>query len=69
MLIPLLISSALAAVVSKIFYSEPLFYTNTTHWELEALFFYFLLAAYSWSLYNLFFKAQPNYQVLVFKDS
>lgn len=54
-LIPLLISSALAAVVSNIFYSEPLFYTNTTHWELEALFFYFLLAAIV-GVYTIYFS-------------
>ena len=42
--IPLLISSALAAVISKLLYSEPLFHTTTTGWEVEALFFYLLLA-------------------------
>lgn len=42
--IPLLISSALAAVVSRLLYSEPLFHTALTDWEVGALFFYFLLA-------------------------
>ena len=44
-LIPLLISSALASVVSKILYSEPLFYTSVTGWELSALFYYLILGA------------------------
>lgn len=43
--IPLLISAALASVVSKLLYSEPLFHTTVTDWEVEALFFYLLLAA------------------------
>lgn len=42
--IPLLISSALASVVSRLLYSEPLFHTALTDWEVGALFFYFLLA-------------------------
>ena len=42
--IPLLISSALGSVVSRILYSEPLFHTNATDWEVSALVFYLLLA-------------------------
>jgi len=42
-LIPLLIASALAAVVSGLLYSEPLFHTATTGWHVDALFFYLLL--------------------------
>ncbi len=43
-LIPLLISAAMAAVVSNLLYSEPLFHTATTDWEFNALFFYLVLA-------------------------
>ena len=55
MLIPLLISSALAAVVSKIVYSEPLFYTSVTDWDVKALLFYILLATIV-GIYTIFFS-------------
>lgn len=42
--IPLLISAALASVVSRLLYAEPLFHTASTEWEVSALFFYILLA-------------------------
>ena len=54
-LIPLLISSALAAVVSKIVYSEPLFYTSVTDWEVNALLFYILLAVIV-GIYTIYFS-------------
>lgn len=52
--IPLLISAALASVVSRLLYSEPLFHTVTTGWEVEALFFYILLAVIV-GLYTVYF--------------
>ena len=54
-LIPLLISAATAAVISKILYSEPLFHTTTTDWEVGALFFYLLLALLI-GLYTVYFS-------------
>lgn len=52
--IPLLISAALASVVSRLLYSEPLFHTASTEWEVEALFFYLLLAVVV-GLYSVYF--------------
>ncbi len=52
--IPLLISAALASVVSRLLYSEPLFHTATTEWEVEALFFYIVLAVIV-GLYTVYF--------------
>lgn len=50
-LIPLLIASALSAVVSRIIYNEPLFALVTNGWVTEAFWFYillgFLVGAYS----------------------
>lgn len=54
-LIPLLISSAIAAIVSNLLYSEPLFHTATTGWEIEALFFYFILAILV-GIYTVYFS-------------
>ncbi|MFZ4262184.1 chloride channel protein [Sphingobacterium sp. HJSM2_6] len=42
--IPLLISSALAAVISRVLYAEPLFHTAAIEWKVEALVFYVLMA-------------------------
>ncbi|PVH26526.1 chloride channel protein [Sphingobacterium corticibacter] len=42
--IPLLISTATAAVISRSIYSEPLFHLVTDDWVFSALFFYVLLA-------------------------
>lgn len=42
--IPLLMSAATAAVVSRLLYSEPLFHLVTDDWEIQALFFYLLLS-------------------------
>jgi CIC family chloride channel protein len=41
--IPLLIASATGAVVSKLFYSQPLFHLATDSWSLDAIPFYLLL--------------------------
>lgn len=54
-LIPLLIASALAAVVSKILYDEPLFYTTVTDWDVNALLFYLLLAVIV-GIYTIYFS-------------
>jgi len=53
--IPLLISSALAAVISRILYSEPLFHTAATDWEVSSIFFYILLAVLV-GLYTIYFS-------------
>lgn len=53
--IPLLISAALASVISKLLYSEPLFHTATTGWEVDALFFYLLLAVII-GVYTVYFS-------------
>ncbi|WP_235891193.1 chloride channel protein [Sphingobacterium lumbrici] len=53
--IPLLISAALAAVVSRLLYSEPLFHTAVTDWAVEALFFYILLAVIV-GVYSIYFS-------------
>lgn len=52
--IPLLISAALASVVSQLLYSEPLFHTASTEWEVSALIFYILLAIIV-GLYTVYF--------------
>ncbi len=53
--IPLLISSALAAVISRILYSEPLFHTSATDWEVGSIIFYILLAVLV-GLYTIYFS-------------
>jgi len=52
--IPLLISAALASVVSRMLYSEPLFHASTVDWNVGALFFYVLLAGLV-GLYTVYF--------------
>lgn len=52
--IPLLISAALASVISHLLYSEPLFHTASTEWEVGALIFYVLLAVVV-GLYTVYF--------------
>jgi CIC family chloride channel protein len=54
-LIPLLIAAALAAVVSKVLYDEPLFYTTVTDWDVNALLFYLLLAVIV-GIYTIYFS-------------
>lgn len=44
--IPLLIASASGAVVSKLFYSQQLFFLTTNEWSLNALPFYLMLGAF-----------------------
>lgn len=53
--IPLLISSASAAIISRLLYSEPLFYTTVTDWNVEALFYYLLLAVVV-GLFTIYFS-------------
>lgn len=53
--IPLLISSALAAVISRVLYSEPLFHTVATDWEVDAIFFYIILGVLI-GLYTVYFS-------------
>ncbi len=52
--IPLLMSAALASVISRLLYAEPLFHTASTEWEMSALFFYVLLAVIV-GLYTVYF--------------
>ncbi len=66
-LIPLLLSSAMAAVISKALYSEPLFHTSTTGWEFNALFFYFVLAILV-GLYSIYFSTLSQYVKRWFKS-
>lgn len=42
--IPLLLASATAAVVARLFYNEQLFFLVTEGWKIDALFYYVLLA-------------------------
>jgi CIC family chloride channel protein len=53
--IPLLIAAALSSVVSRMIYSEPLFYLVTDSWAFDALFFYILLAICV-GLFSVFFN-------------
>lgn len=43
--IPLLMSAATASVISKVFYSDPLFHVVTDGWVIPALFFYVIMGA------------------------
>ncbi|GGG80807.1 chloride channel protein [Parapedobacter pyrenivorans] len=53
--IPLLMSAATASVISRLIYSEPLFHLLTDDWNLDALFFYVLLAALI-GLFSIYFS-------------
>ncbi|MDR6781722.1 CIC family chloride channel protein [Pedobacter africanus] len=53
--IPLLLASATAAVVSRLFYNEQLFYLVTEGWEINALIYYVLLAVLI-GLFSIYFK-------------
>lgn len=44
--IPLLLASATAAVVARLFYNEQLFFLVTQGWKIDALFYYVVLAAF-----------------------
>lgn len=53
--IPLLLASATAAVVSRLFYNEQLFYLVTEGWEINALAYYVVLAVLI-GLFSIYFK-------------
>ncbi|SMC85623.1 chloride channel protein [Pedobacter africanus] len=53
--IPLLLASATAAVVSRLFYNEQLFYLVTEGWQINALIYYVLLAVLI-GLFSIYFK-------------
>ncbi len=57
--IPLLLSSATAAVVARLFYNEQLFYLVTEGWQMDALIFYVLLAGIV-GLYSIYFTKVNN---------
>ena len=53
--IPLLISSALSAVIARILYSEPLFHPIATDWEVGGIIFYIILGGLV-GLYTIYFS-------------
>ncbi|WP_244215964.1 chloride channel protein [Pedobacter kyonggii] len=59
--IPLLLSAATAAVVARIFYTQQLFFLVTEGWQVNALFFYVLLAVFI-GLFSIYFT-KVNYMV------
>lgn len=59
--IPLLLSAATAAVVARIFYTQQLFFLVTEGWQVNALFFYVLLAVFI-GLFSIYFT-KVNYLV------
>ncbi len=59
--IPLLMASATAAVVARLFYQEQLFYLSTEGWVLKALFFYIVLAVIT-GFFSIYFT-RLSYQV------
>ncbi|MGY3052336.1 CIC family chloride channel protein [Pedobacter sp. UYEF25] len=62
--IPLLLSAATASVVARLFYSQQLFYLVTEGWEINALFYYVLLAILI-GLFSIYFT-KANYAVKEF---
>lgn len=52
--IPLLLASATAAVVARLFYNEQLFFIATEGWRMDALFYYVILAALI-GLFSIYF--------------
>lgn len=52
--IPLLLASATAAVVARLFYNEQLFFIATEGWRIDALFYYVILAALI-GLFSIYF--------------
>jgi CIC family chloride channel protein len=62
--IPLLLASATAAVVSRLFYTEQLFYLVTEGWKMNALPYYVLLAAII-GFFSIYF-VKVNYAVKSF---
>jgi CIC family chloride channel protein len=59
--IPLLLASATAAVVARLFYTEQLFYLLTEGWETNALIWYVLLAVLI-GLFSIYF-ARANFAI------
>ncbi|RZK17637.1 MAG: chloride channel protein [Pedobacter sp.] len=59
--IPLLLSAATAAVVARIFYTQQLFFLVTEGWQINALFYYVLLAGLI-GLFSIYFT-KANYAV------
>lgn len=53
--IPLLISSALSAVIARILYSEPLFHPIATDWEVGGIIFYIILGGLV-GLFTIYFS-------------
>jgi len=53
--IPLLMAAATASVISRLLYSEPLFFLVTDTWEFEALVFYLVLALLV-GIFSVFFN-------------
>lgn len=59
--IPLLLASATAAVVARLFYTEPLFFLVTEGWKMTALPYYFILAL-AIGFFSIYF-VKVNYAV------
>ena len=59
--IPLLLSAATAAVIARLFYTQQLFYLVTEGWEVDALFYYIVLAVLI-GLFSILFT-KINYTV------
>jgi CIC family chloride channel protein len=57
--IPLLLSTATAAVVARLFYNEQLFFLVTEGWQIKALGFYIILAVLV-GLYSIYFAKVNN---------
>lgn len=57
--IPLLLASATGAVVARLFYNEQLFFLVTEGWQVDALFFYVVLAVII-GLFSIFFTKANN---------
>jgi len=59
--IPLLLSAATAAVVARLFYTQQLFFLVTEGWQVNALFYYVLLAGFI-GLFSIYFT-KANYAI------
>lgn len=59
--IPLLLSAATAAVVARLFYTQQLFFLVTEGWEVNALFYYVILALFI-GVFSIYFS-KANYAV------
>nr|WP_199158844.1 chloride channel protein [Pedobacter sp. ASV2] len=59
--IPLLLSAATAAVVARVFYTQQLFFLVTEGWQMNALFYYVLLAGVI-GLFSIYFT-KVNYAI------